>query len=80
MEMFGRGSGYRWMDAYLLAWVVELGTDSFCAKYLDYRNDPQGKTSGQMNHAARSGCRNFAEGCERLMTSTSSGLSPTKTP
>lgn len=27
-----------------------------------------------MNHAARSGCRSFAEGCERLMTSTSSGL------
>lgn len=27
-----------------------------------------------MNHAARSGCRNFAEGCERLMTATSSGL------
>jgi four helix bundle suffix protein len=74
MDMFGKGSGYRWMDAYLLAWIVELATDSFCAKYLDYRNDPQGKTSGQMNHAARSGCRNFAEGCERLMTSTGSGL------
>lgn len=74
MDIFGKGSGYRWLDAYIMAWLVELGTDSFCAKYLDYRNDPQGKTSGQMNHAARSGCRNFAEGCERLMTSTSSGL------
>ena len=66
--------GYRWMDAYLFAWVVELGTDSFCETFLDYKNDPQGKTSGQMNHAARSGNRNFAEGCERLMTSTASGL------
>jgi len=74
MDMFGKGSGYRWLDAYIMAWLVELGTDSFCAKYLHYRNDPQGKTSGQMNHAARSGNRNFAEGCERLMTSTSSGL------
>jgi four helix bundle protein len=74
MERFGKGSGYRWMDAYILAWVVELATDSFCDKFLDYKNDPQGKTSGQMNHAARSGCRNFAEGCERLMTSSASGM------
>jgi len=74
MEIFGAGSGYRWMDAYILAWVVELGTDKFCEAFLDYKNDPQGKTSGQMNHAARSGNRNFAEGCERLMTSTASGM------
>jgi four helix bundle suffix protein len=74
MEMFGKGSGYRWMDAYILAWVVELATDSFCEKFLNFKNDPQGKTSGQMNHAARSGCRNFAEGCERLMTSSASGM------
>ncbi len=74
MDIFGKGDGYRWMDAYILAWVVELATDAFCEKYLDFKNDPQGKTSAQMNHAARSGCRNFAEGCERLMTSTSSGL------
>lgn len=74
MEIFGTGSGYRWMDAYILAWVVELGTDSFCETFLDYKNDPQGKTSAQMNHAARSGNRNFAEGCERLMTSTASGM------
>ena len=74
MDIFGKGDGYRWMDAYILAWIVELATDSFCGKYLDFKNDPQGKTSAQMNHAARSGCRNFAEGCERLMTSTSSGL------
>lgn len=74
MEMFGKGSGYRSMDAYILAWVVELATDSFCESFLDFKNDPQGKTSGQMNHAARSGCRNFAEGCERLMTSSASGM------
>ena len=74
MDIFGKGDGYRWMDAYILAWIVELATDSFCGQYLDFKNDPQGKTSAQMNHAARSGCRNFAEGCERLMTSTASGL------
>ncbi|MEI7948195.1 MAG: four helix bundle suffix domain-containing protein, partial [bacterium] len=64
----------RYMDAYLLSWIIELATDRFCQDFLDYRNDPQGKTSAQMNHAARSGSRNFAEGSERLMTSTSSGL------
>ena len=69
MNIFGKGAGYRWMDAYFLAWIVELATDSFCEKFLSYKNDPQGKTSAQMNHAARSGCRNLAEGCERLMTS-----------
>lgn len=74
MDIFGKGEGYRWMDAYILAWVVELATNAFCDKFLDFRNDPQDKTAGQMNHAARSGCRNFAEGCERLMTSTAGGL------
>lgn len=74
MNMFGKGDGYRWMDAYILAWIVELATDTFCGQFLDYKNDPQGKTSGQMNHAARSGCRNFAEGCERLMTSSAAGI------
>lgn len=75
VEMFHSKAGaYRYMDAYLLSWIIELATDRFCQDFLDYRNDPQGKTSAQMNHAARSGSRNFAEGSERLMTSTSSGL------
>ena len=75
VEMFHSKAGaYRYMDAYLLSWIIELATDRFCRDFLNYRNDPQGKTSTQMNHAARSGSRNFAEGSERLMTSTSSGL------
>lgn len=74
MDMFGRSGGYRRMDAYVLAWIIELATDSFCENYLNFKNDPQGKTSAQMNHAARSGCRNFAEGSERLMTSHTSAM------
>lgn len=74
MSVFGKGAGYRWTDAYIMAWIAELGTDRFCSDFLDYRNDPQGRTAAQMNHAARSGCRNFAEGCERLRTSYSSGM------
>lgn len=75
VEMFHSKAGaYRYMDVYVFAWIIELETDRFCRDFLDYRSDPQGKTSAQMNHAARSGSRNFAEGSERLMTSTSSGI------
>ena len=75
VEMFHSKAGaYRYMDVYVLSWIIELATDRFCRDFLDYRSDPQGKTSEQMNHAARSGSRNFAEGSERLMTSTSSGI------
>jgi len=66
MNIFGKSSGYRWMDVYILANIVELGTDRFCDDFLNLKNDPGGRTFGQMNHAARSGCRNLAEGSERL--------------
>jgi four helix bundle suffix protein len=75
MEIFHSKAGaYRYMDVYVFAWIIELATERFCRDFFDFRNDPQGKTSAQMNHAARSGSRNFAEGSERLMTSTSSGI------
>ena len=69
MELFRKSAGYRFLDAFVLANVVELGTGHFCNRFLDLRNDPGGRTYSQMTHAARSGCRNFAEGSERLMTS-----------
>jgi restriction system protein len=74
MEIFRKKSGYRWMDVYILANVVELGTCHFCKRFLTLQNDPGGRTFAQMTHAARSGCRNIAEGCERLTTSQSSGI------
>jgi len=75
MEIFHSKAGaYRYMDVYVFSWIIELATERFCGAFLDFRSDPQGKTSAQMNHAARSGSRNFAEGSERLMTSTSSGI------
>ena len=69
MELFRKSAGYRYLDAFVLANVVELGTGHFCDTFLGLRNDPGGRTCSQMTHAARSGCRNFAEGSERLMTS-----------
>jgi len=72
MDLFRKSAGYRYLDAFVLANVVELGTGHFCDRFLELRNDPGGRTYSQMTHAARSGCRNFAEGSERLMTSYAS--------
>ena len=69
MDLFRKSAGYRYLDAFVLANVVELGTGHFCERFLTLRNDPGCRTYAQMTHAARSGCRNFAEGSERLMTS-----------
>jgi len=72
VDLFRKSAGYRFLDAFILANVVELGTGHFCNRFLTRRNDPGSRTFAQMTHAARSGCRNFAEGSERLMTSYSS--------
>ena len=74
MDLFRKSAGYRFLDAFVLANVLELGTQHFCKRFLDSRNDPGGRTFSQMTHAARSGCRNFAEGSERLMTSYASAI------
>ncbi len=73
-SLFRKSAGYRYMDAYILANIIELGTEHFCVRFLNYQNDPCGKTFSQMTQAARSGSRNFAEGSERLMTSFSTAL------
>ena len=75
MDLFRKSAGYRYLDAFVLANVIELATGHFCNRFLNLKNDPGGRTYAQMNHAGRSGCRNFAEGSERLMTSYSTALS-----
>ena len=74
MELFRKSAGYRYLDTFVLANIVELGTRHFCGKYLNLKNDPGGRTYSQMTQAGRSGCRNMAEGSERLMTSYSTAL------
>jgi restriction system protein len=74
MSLFRKSAGYRYLDAFILANVVELGTRHFCTRFLNLRNDPGGRTFAQMTHAGRSGSRNFAEGSERLMTSYASAM------
>ena len=74
MDLFRKSAGYRYLDAFVLANVVELGTRRYCTQFLNMRNDPGGRTYAQMTQAGRSGCRNFAEGSERLMTSYATAM------
>jgi len=67
--MFGGTVGYFWMDSWILANIVQLGTLQFCRKFLNHRNDPCGRQYDQMTQAARSGCANNAEGSARHVTS-----------
>lgn len=73
-ELFWKSSSYRYMDAFILANIIELGAEHFCRKFLNLQNDPGGRTFSHMPHAARSGCRNFAEGSERLKISYSTAV------
>jgi four helix bundle suffix protein len=67
---FGGTSGYFWLDSWILANVVQLGTQRYCQRFLNRRNDPCGRQYDQMTQAARSGCANIAEGSARRKTSS----------
>jgi four helix bundle suffix protein len=67
--MFGGTGGYFWLDSWILANIVQLGTQTFCGRFLNRTNDPCGRQYDQMTQAARSGCANVAEGSARRATS-----------
>lgn len=67
--MFGGTRGYFRLDSWILANIVQLGTQQFCRSYLNRTNDPCGRQFDQMTQAARSGCANIAEGSARRATS-----------
>ena len=69
MSMFGGTGGYFWLDSWILANVVQLGTQRFCKRFLNRTNDPCGRQYDQMTQAARSGCANIAAGSARRATS-----------
>lgn len=68
-KSFSSGGGYRWLDAWVLANVIQLGTQYFCKHFLNRSNDPCGRQYDQMTQAARSGVANIAEGYARRATS-----------
>jgi restriction system protein len=66
---FDTSGGFRWLDSFVMANIIQLGTFRFCEKFLNRRNDPCGRQYDQMTQAARSGKENIIEGSERASTS-----------
>ena len=60
---------YYWLDTWVLANVIQLATQDFCARNLNRTNDPCGRQYDQMTQAARSVPANIAEGNSRHSTS-----------
>jgi len=68
--IFNKSGGYRKLHSFNLATIVHLGTMSFCKRFIEWKDDPLGKTVGQMVGTSRSGKQNIVEGSERARTSS----------
>ncbi|MGF1573778.1 MAG: four helix bundle suffix domain-containing protein [Sumerlaeia bacterium] len=76
-ELFDKHGGFRRLNSFTLATIVQLETLRFCRRFLthDHREsaaklyDPKGRQYDQMTQAARSGRQNIIEGSERSATS-----------
>ncbi|MBQ9726193.1 MAG: four helix bundle suffix domain-containing protein [Kiritimatiellae bacterium] len=62
--------GYRHLDSFTLATILQIETWRFCQSVFDLRNDPKGRWFDQMTQAARSGRANLIEGSESAATSS----------
>lgn len=60
---------YHWLNSWVLANVIQLATQDFCERFVDYRMDPGRRLYDQMVMAARCGVANIAEGTARHSTS-----------
>ena len=60
---------YFWLDSWILANIIQLATQNFCDRFIDYKIDPARRLYDQMVMAARSGVGNIAEGSARHSTS-----------
>jgi four helix bundle suffix protein len=68
-KIFSTSGGYRKLHSFNFATIIHLGTIGFCKRYVPWKDDPLGKTLGQMIGASRSGKQNIIEGSERAKTS-----------
>jgi len=66
---FGRFGGYRKLHSFGFVCLVYHATTRFCRRVYPWREDPLGKTSGQMVGAARSARQNIVEASSRASTS-----------
>lgn len=60
---------YYWLNSWILANVIQLATQEFCDRFVDYSIDPGRRLYDQMVMAARCGVANIAEGSARHSTS-----------
>lgn len=65
---------YHWLNSWILANVIQLATQDFCSRFVDYRMDPGRRLYDQMVMAARCGVANIAEGSARHSTSVETEL------
>jgi len=66
---FDPSGGFRILDSWVLANIIQLATHRFCKKFLTRDLDPTGRQYDQMTQAARSGKANIVEGSARSGTS-----------
>lgn len=60
--ILGKSGDYRKLHSFNFATIVHLATIRFCARFIDWKEDPLGKTAGQMVGASRSGKQNKSRG------------------
>ena len=65
---FGRFGGYRKLHSFGFVCLVYHATTRFCRRVYPWKEDPLGKTSGQMIGAARSARQNIVEASSRAST------------
>ena len=66
--------GYRRTLVFGYVCLIYHATETFCGRNYSYKNDPLGKTSGQMIGAARSARQNIVEASSRAGTSKETEL------
>ena len=62
-------NGYMVLRSWHLSNILQLATQGFCKRFVDYRIDPCGRLRDQMEMAARTVPANIAEGSSRHQTS-----------
>ncbi|MBT7068265.1 MAG: four helix bundle protein [Verrucomicrobia bacterium] len=69
-----KSGGYRKLNTFTYASIIQLATWRFCNMFLKRSNDPCGRQFDQMTQAARSGKANIVEGSERAGTSNTTEM------
>lgn len=68
--IFRKSGGYRRLYSLNFATIVHLGVMGFCKRFISWKDDPLGKTVGQMVGASRSCKQNIIEGSASSQTSS----------